>query len=91
MCIRDRYESILVDEAHLLSPERLQRLLEFGKGKPMIFSSDREEMISPKELDRSTIQIIEKLPQVMNFRLTNRIRTNAELSSFCLLYTSRCV
>lgn len=78
----DKYESILVDEAHLLSPERLQRLLEFGKRKPMIFSSDREEMISPEELDRSTIQIIEKLPQVMNFRLTNRIRTNAELSSF---------
>lgn len=48
----------------------------------MIFSSDSEDMISPEEMDQTTIQKIERLPQILTFHLTNRIRTNAELSSF---------
>ena len=39
-------------------------------------------MISPEEMDQTTIQKIERLPQILTFHLTNRIRTNAELSSF---------
>ena len=72
------YSAILVDEAHLLSTEKLELLLECVKEQPVIFSSDVEDMISPKEIDRSGMHRIEHLPEVQIFRLTNRIRTNAE-------------
>ena len=39
-------------------------------------------MISPDEMDRSVMERIGNLPQIQSFHLTNRIRTNAELSSF---------
>ena len=76
------YSAILVDEAHLLSVEQLKILEERKKQVPVIFSSDTEDMISPEELDREISQRLASLPDVQNFHLTNRIRTNAELSSF---------
>ena len=33
-------------------------------------------------MDQSTMKRMEELPDLQTFRLTNRIRTNAELSSF---------
>lgn len=76
------YSAILVDEAHLLSVEQLKILEERKKRVPVIFSSDTEDMISPEELDRALSQRLAGLPDVQSFHLTNRIRTNAELSSF---------
>ena len=76
------YSAILVDEAHLLSMEQLKILEERKKQIPVIFSSDTEDMISPEELDREIPQRLAGLPDVQSFHLTNRIRTNAELSSF---------
>ena len=76
------YHAILVDETHLLSVEKLNVLLDMSEDRPIIFSSDSEEMISPKEIDQSTMKRMEELPNLQTFRLTNRIRTNAELSSF---------
>ena len=76
------YSAILVDEAHLLSVEQLKILEECKKQIPIIFSSDTEDMISPKELDREISQRLASLPDVQSFHMTNRIRTNAELSSF---------
>lgn len=76
------YHAILVDEAHLLSVEKLNVLLNMSEDRPIIFSSDSEEMISPKEMDQSTMKRMQELPNLQTFRLTNRIRTNAELSSF---------
>lgn len=78
----DDYHAILVDEAHLLSVEKLNVLLDMSENRPIIFSSDSEEMISPKEMDQSTMKRMRELPDLQTFRLTNRIRTNAELSSF---------
>lgn len=76
------YHAILVDEAHLLPVEKLNVLLNMSEDRPIIFSSDSEEMISPKEMDQSTMKRMQELPNLQTFRLTNRIRTNAELSSF---------
>ena len=73
------YHAILVDEVHLLSVEKLNVLLNMSEDRPIIFSSDSEEMISPKEIDQSTMKRMEELPNLQTFRLTNRIRTNAEL------------
>ena len=77
------YSAVLVDEAHLLSSEKLQILLTQSEGKfPVIFSSDSEDAICPEELGVNTLKLIENLPEIQMFHLTNRIRTNAELSSF---------
>ena len=76
------YSAILVDEAHLLAVEELHRILELSEKHPVIFSSDDEDMISDEEMDRTMIREIEHLPDIQSFHLTNRIRTNAELSSF---------
>ncbi len=78
----DDYHAILIDEAHLLSVDKLNVLLDMSENRPIIFSSDSEEMISPKEMDQSTLKRMQELPNLQTFRLTNRIRTNAELSSF---------
>ena len=76
------YSAILVDEAHLLSVEKLHRILELSEDHPVIFSGDDEDMISEEEMDRTMICQIENLSDIQSFHLTNRIRTNAELSSF---------
>ena len=76
------YSAILVDETHLLTEEKLHVILELSEKHPVIFSSDDEDMISDEEMDRTMIREIEHLPDIQSFHLTNRIRTNAELSSF---------
>ena len=76
------YSAILVDEAHLLSVKELHRILELSEKHPVIFSGDDEDMISDEEMDRTMLREIEHLPDIQSFHLTNRIRTNAEFSSF---------
>ena len=89
----ESYSAVLVDETHLLSAEKLQILLKQYNGHfPLIFSSDSEDAICPDELGTDTIKLIEDLPEIQMFHLTNRIRTNAELSSFIqnmMHYTGR--
>ena len=76
------YNGVLIDEAHLLSEENLQMILQACGQQPVIFSSDCEDMISPEELDQNTVKAMRHLPEMQTYHLTNRIRTNAELSSF---------
>lgn len=76
------YNGVLIDEAHLLSEENLQMILEACGQQPVIFSSDCEDIISQEEFDRSTVKAMRHLPEMQTYHLTNRIRTNAELSSF---------
>ena len=56
-----------MDEAHLLSAEKLELLLECVKEQPVIFSSDVEDMISSKEIDRRGTHRIEHLPEIQIF------------------------
>lgn len=76
------FAAVLVDEAHLLNKETLQRIVRLSEDRPIIFSGDCEEQISPEEAGESIKREMEKLPKLQVFRLTNRIRTNAEISSF---------
>nr|WP_245193896.1 DNA/RNA helicase domain-containing protein [Anaerobutyricum soehngenii] len=78
----EKYRGILVDEAHLLSKDKIERLLELSKKQPVIFSSDSEDVISSEEMDKENIKKLENQTDIKVFRLTNRIRTNAELSTF---------
>lgn len=78
----DEYETVLVDEAHLLDKETLENIVEAAGKRPVIFTSDCEDRLSPEEVDQSVKLGIAKLPEIQTFRLTNRIRTNEEISSF---------
>ena len=78
----EAYSAILVDEAHLLSPNTLEILLEIGKTRPVIFSSNCEDMISPEELDLGAIKLLGEQPGIQTFHLTNRIR----MQNFPILY-----
>ena len=52
------YSAVLVDEAHLLSSEKLQILLTQSEGEfPVIFSSDSEDAICPEELGVNTLNL----------------------------------
>ena len=79
---RGLFHAVLVDEAHLLSEEKGRALPGFCQNRPLIFGGDREDMIAPEELPPNTMTLLETMPGIQSFRLTNRIRTNAELSSF---------
>ena len=57
-----QFHAIFVDEAHLLPPKTLAWLLKSCKDRPIIFSSDCEDMISPEELDRSTLHELKICP-----------------------------
>ncbi|MFQ8840609.1 MAG: hypothetical protein ACLR8P_06445 [Clostridium fessum] len=57
-------------------------MLEIGKTRPVIFSSNCEDMISPEELDLGAVKLLGEQPGIQTFHLTNRIRANAELSYF---------
>ncbi|MBU5481585.1 AAA family ATPase [Blautia sp. MSJ-19] len=77
------YSAILIDETHLLSTDKLDILLNaVHDQRPVILSSDSENMISPEEMDNAVVKELENLPGIQKFHLTDRIRTNAELSSF---------
>ena len=78
----DEYETVLVDEAHLLDKETLENIVKAAGKRPVIFTSDCEDQLSPEEVDQSVKLGIAKLPEIQTFRLTNRIRTNEEISSF---------
>ena len=76
------YSAILVDEAHLLEPGARELLTGISTRRPVIFSGDCEDVISPDELGESAEMVWKSVPGVQTFRMTNRIRTNAELSVF---------
>lgn len=78
------YTAVLADEVHRMPVKLFRELVRFAKEQnlPVIFSYDTEDMISDREMEKGIIQELEALPGFMGFKLTNRIRTNAELSYF---------
>lgn len=81
-CGLEEYSAVLVDEAHLLEPGARELLAGISTRRPVIFSGDCEDVISPDELGESAEMVWKSVPGVQTFRMTNRIRTNAELSVF---------
>lgn len=78
------YSCILVDEGHRIPKRVLDILCKYvtDNNCPVVFSYDSENAISPLENILSTSDEIEKIPGYIKYRMTNRIRTNSELSSF---------
>lgn len=88
-----QYAAILVDEGHRINQAALDCILKYARSwqVPVIFSYDCEEVIAKQERGRDGSCLIEELPGFEKYHLTNRIRVNAELSSFihCVMHVER--
>jgi len=82
--VLQEYTMICVDEGHRVSREQLEELQHYAERKhcPVVFSYDCEDVISPMERKEDVTLSMEALPSFVKYRLTNRIRTNSELSNF---------
>ncbi|MCR5273573.1 MAG: ATP-binding protein [Lachnospiraceae bacterium] len=80
----DVYSYILIDEGHLLGKRAFDRVREVSEkcDIPVVISYDTEEFIAKEERLNTMADEIEAIPEIVLYRLTNRIRTNNELSSF---------
>ncbi len=78
------YSAILVDEAHRLTRERWESILELAEfcQAPIILSYNREDALSPAERTENGTDLFEAAPGFTGYNLTNRIRLSTELSSF---------
>ncbi|MCR5452385.1 MAG: ATP-binding protein [Lachnospiraceae bacterium] len=78
------YAALFIDEGHRLDPETLKFILSYAKERfvPVIISYDSEAPIAKSEQKQFSSDLIEKIPGIIKYRLTNRIRLNKELSDF---------
>ncbi len=83
------FDIILIDEAHRLYESALEKIVKYSKDNNVscIFSYDPEQRLSHKENERDTVNRIVELCDKNIMKLTNKIRTNKEISDFinCLM------
>ncbi|MCR4923029.1 MAG: ATP-binding protein [Lachnospiraceae bacterium] len=84
--IGEGYAALLIDGGHRSDPSGLDRILNYGRinSIPVIISYDSEEPIAPEERKQKSTGLIESIPEIKKYRLTNRIRLNRELSFFVM-------
>jgi len=77
---------ILVDETHRIFPNQFDAICDIihKDNKICIFSSDPEQVLSAKEENRDIVSKIMALPLIEKYELSEKIRTNKELSSFII-------
>lgn len=89
----EEYSVIFVDEGHQMSITTLNELKKYAiqEKKYIIFSYDLEDAISPYEQTCHIVDTLKNLPDFQEYRLTNRIRMNSELSSFihCMMNATK--
>lgn len=80
----DKYDIILVDEVQRMHKPQLQHLIKRVKELEIncIFSYDKLQCLSSKEIRRDNPTYIKDNTSATNFRLTDKIRTNKEIASF---------
>lgn len=87
------YHAILIDEGHCMSKHYLSTFIQYSRsnGIPLVISYDALEAISPFERSSILPEELLSFPDYFEYRLTNRIRVNKELSTFIhkLMHPSR--
>ena len=85
-----KYAVIFVDEGHRINTAILEQIRGYAEkwGAPVILSYDREDAMHEEETGGGGAALIEAIPGILRYRLTNRIRLNSELSAFirCLMW-----
>lgn len=82
----ENYDIVLVDEVQRIRTPQLKHLIERVKELDIncIFSYDRLQCLSSKEIRRNNPTYIENNTSAIKFRLTDKIRTNKEIASFIM-------
>ncbi|MCQ4699070.1 DUF2075 domain-containing protein [Paeniclostridium sordellii] len=80
----DKYYIILVDEVQRMFEFQLEYLIKKVKELEIncIFSYDKKQCLSSKEIKRDNPTYIKNNTSSTNFKLTDRIRSNKEIASF---------
>lgn len=78
------YEFVLVDEVQRMHKTQFDRLIAEieSKGMKCLFAYDERQTMNKTEANNNIAGIIEKHIKGKSFELTNKIRTNKEISSF---------
>ena len=79
------YRFLLIDETQRIYKEQMEQIIETVRQQKMgcVFAYDRQQILSLSEERRNTFQIIEEV-STLQCPLSEKIRTNRELSSFIL-------
>ena len=79
------YDAVLVDEAQLLWPSQLRRLVQTAveRAQTLYVSLGRRSMLSRRGVEYDVEEVVRSLcPEVSVWELSRKIRTNPELASF---------
>lgn len=79
-----KYKLIIVDEAQRIYPNFFDKVISEVKSSNSncILSHDEEQTLSKKEINAKIAKKIENVITIPTFELTNKIRTNKEVSNF---------
>lgn len=80
----DSFDGIIIDEAHRIYKGQLENICKKIKAakKFCVFGMDGEQYLTKSEARSNINEIVNNLERCKHFRLTNKIRTNKELSDF---------
>ncbi|MGI9580135.1 DNA/RNA helicase domain-containing protein [Chryseobacterium sp. RRHN12] len=79
-----KYKLVIVDEAQRVYPNYFDKVIDEVKANKSncILSHDEEQTLSKNEINYKIVEKIEDVITVPTFELTNKIRTNKEVSNF---------
>ena len=79
-----QYKCVFIDESHHLHKKQFDILVKETKlyNIPVVFSYDSSQTLAKSEEQTAIAEQIEKLPHLMIYTLSGKIRTNKELASF---------
>lgn len=85
------YDAVFVDEAQRIDPNQLDSIIKMAKAGDCccVFSYDRHQTLAHWEERRNISGKIESIPKISTYRLSEKIRTNKEISSFVKMLFDR--
>lgn len=75
------YSYIFVDESQRIYSDQFKQICASKRDRLVIFSFDSEQILSQKEKDRNIVSQLKEISEE-EFELTDKIRTNEEVSNF---------
>lgn len=88
-----KFDIIILDESHRIYDTTIKSVLDYSdnNNSKIIFAYDEKQKLSNSEINSDTLKIIAEISSSNEYKLTNRIRTNKEISLFitCLFDLSK--
>ena len=84
--------AIIIDEAQRMRPEQLEGVISHinATNGVCIFSHDKSQILASSEEYRNISNKIDAIPQIVRYKLSEKIRTNKEIAAFIkMLFNSK--